>query len=216
MTANTQEMISALNDLVAIAQQFEDQLSPENKRQFAELLSLVTSTMEQQEAMLPQGEQPLPAPQIPEEARLLWILSGGEPTVFADYLNQFPNDVLNQIGQNPTQINLLVTQLQRELPQGEPGSKDGIPQAPLQSSNVYGFQYDPRNAKLRVRFQEGGVYEYDNVPPVIFQLFASGAVPAKTRGQNKYGKWWKGKRPSIGSSFFSLVRKGGYPYKRLK
>ena len=89
------------------------------------------------------------------------------------------------------------------------------------SSNINSFGYDPKNGRLLVKFQgdypqeNGAVYGYDNVPQVIFDLFQKGAVPARTDGKNKWGRWWKGKLPSLGASLFTLIKNGGYPYQRL-
>jgi hypothetical protein len=103
-------------------------------------------------------------------------------------------------------------------PQGP--TKDEI--APgMPSSNVEGFAYDPKTNKLLVRFlgkhpdRNGPIYGYDKVPPQIFDLLRKGAVPARTDGQNKWGKWWKGKVPSLGASLYTLIKEGGYNYRRL-
>ena len=105
------------------------------------------------------------------------------------------------------------------MPFGE--SADGIPRADLQSSNVYGYKYDPRTKKMLVKFQgnkglgQGPVYEYDNIPPQVFKMIRSSAIPAKTTGQNKWGKFWKNKSPSLGASVSALLVKGGFPYQRI-
>lgn len=104
--------------------------------------------------------------------------------------------------------------------------QDAIPpqndfQQPYQSSNVNSFSYDPDDGKLYVKFQgdypmqNGPVYEYEGVPEVIFNIFQKGAVSAKTTGQNKWGKWWEGKNPSLGASMYELIKLGGYPYKKV-
>ena len=91
----------------------------------------------------------------------------------------------------------------------------------MPSSNVEGFSYDDKNNRLFVRFlgeypnRNGPVYSYENVPKVIFELFQSGAVPARTDGQNKWGKWWRGKSPSLGASLYTLIKTQNYPYQRL-
>ena len=91
----------------------------------------------------------------------------------------------------------------------------------MASSNVYAFGYDPEKERLLVKFQgndgegQGSVYGYDGVPQVIFDLFQKGAIPARTDGQNKWGKWWKGKVPSLGASLYTLIKNGPYPYQRL-
>lgn len=96
-----------------------------------------------------------------------------------------------------------------------------VQQAGIPSSNVEGFAYDDDNKRLLVRFlgqfpnRNGPIYAYNGVPRVIFELFQSGAIPARTDGKNKWGRWWKGKVPSLGASLYSLIKNQGYPYQRL-
>ncbi len=153
---------------------------------------------------------------VPESAELLWILSGGNPEVFTQYLNTFPDQSLQALLRNPTQLAQVLEQLSRQMPQGERGSADGIQQAPIESSNIYGFRYDPNSGKMKVRFQSGSVYEYNGVPPAIFRIFQHGAIPARTTGRNQFGQWWTGKFPSLGAAFYQLIRQGNYPYQRLQ
>lgn len=155
-------------------------------------------------------------PEIPQGADLLWILSGGQPEVFVNYLTTFPNADLNALVRNPTRLTQLVERLSREVPRGEPAVQDGMQHSPIQSSNVWGFKYNPKTGKLLVKFNSGSIYKYEGVPLPVFKIFASGAIPAKTDGQNKWGRWWVGKSPSIGASLFSLIKMGGYPYTKLK
>lgn len=102
------------------------------------------------------------------------------------------------------------------LPKKTPEISSGMP-----SSNVDGFSYDDKNNKLFVRFlgdfpnREGPIYSYDGVPPVMFELLRKGAVPARTDGKNKWGKWWKGKVPSLGASVYTLLKMGAFPYKKV-
>jgi hypothetical protein len=98
----------------------------------------------------------------------------------------------------------------------EPELNEGMP-----SSNIAAFGYDKDSGRLLVQFlgkypnRQGGVYAYEGVPKQIFDLFRKGAVPARTNGQNRWGKWWKGKVPSAGASMYTLIKEGGYPYKKL-
>jgi len=168
-------------------------------------------TREQAEtAAIPQVEAPQPV-----GADLLWILAGGQEDAFVNYLRTFPDPALNSLLENPALLTSTIEHLNRTMPQGERGSAQGIPQAPLDSSNIYGFQYDPSSGHLKVRFQSGSIYSYQGVPPGIFRVFQNGAVPARTTGQNKFGKWWTGKIPSLGAAFYQLIRQGNYPYQRL-
>lgn len=122
------------------------------------------------------------------------------------------------LGEMLQQILQLIQREAEEPPttQQQPDLKQAGP-----SSNVEGFAYDPENNSLYVRFlgehpnRNGPVYEYDNVPENIFNLFRTGAVPARTNGKNRWGSWWKGKTPSLGASLFTLIKNQSYPYRRV-
>jgi len=100
-------------------------------------------------------------------------------------------------------------------PEQPPPGAEGVEPAPMNSSNIWGFSYDPEGQVLRVRFQGDGIYQYQGVPPYIFRIFQAGAVPARTTGRNSYGRWWVGKVPSLGAAFYELIRNGGYGYQRV-
>lgn len=101
-------------------------------------------------------------------------------------------------------------------PQQQPELTEAMP-----SSNVESFGYDPKNQRLLVRFlgkhpnKNGPIYGYQGVPQNIFEIFRKGAIPAKTDGKNKWGRWWKGKFPSMGAAMYHMIRAGGYPHQRL-
>jgi hypothetical protein len=92
----------------------------------------------------------------------------------------------------------------------------GIP-----SSNVAGMDYNDKTGDLKVQFlgkhpnRNGPIYEYPQTPKVIAELLQSGAIPARTDGQNKWGKWWKGKSPSAGASVFTLLKNRNAPFIKL-
>lgn len=94
-------------------------------------------------------------------------------------------------------------------------------QPSMPSSNINSFSYDDKTGKLLVKFQgdypqeNGPIYSYGGVPKQIFDLFQKGAVPARTDGKNAWGKWWKGKVPSMGASMYTLIKGGQYPYERI-
>jgi len=152
---------------------------------------------------------------FPAGAGILWHIAGGNPEVFANYLGQVPDPALNAILNNPVQLQQIIRRLQENQPQERNRVIDGIPQAPIGSSTIYGYQYDPQDKKLYVRFQGDGIYEYSGVSPQIFQIFQSGAIPAKTEGSNDYGVWFRGKSPSLGSSFYELIKQHGYPHQKV-
>lgn len=166
-------------------------------------------------------QQPEPNAPIPSGVELAWILAGGDPQAFTQYLRTIPDPALNQLARNPAQLNQTIQELSRRItvPHGEVA--DGIPKADLQSSNVYGFNYNPRTGSMFVKFNgkdsqgDGPIYEYQGVPPQIFKMVKSGAIPAKTTGSNRFGSWWRGKNPSLGASVHELIKSGGFPYQRV-
>lgn len=107
-----------------------------------------------------------------------------------------------------------------QVPQPPTGG-DQVPPAPHPSSNIHSFGYDEKNGNLMVKFQgdypqdNGSVYSYSGVPKNIFDLFKVGAIPARTNGKNAWGRWWKGKVPSLGASLYTLIKTQGYPYKKV-
>jgi len=208
------QAITQMNDF--IMGQGIDSFSDEVKFAFADLLGQAADRITQLRQDLRENPEAPEAPGIPTGADLLWILSGGQEDAFVNYLRTFPDSGLNALLRNPTRLTQVIETLNRTMPQGERGQADGIEQAPINSSNIYGFQYDPQSRKLLVRFQGGNIYGYDGVPPGIFGVFQQGAVPARTKGKNQYGQWWRGKIPSLGAAFYQLIRQGGYAYQRLQ
>ena len=138
-----------------------------------------------------------------------WTINVESQQALAQLLQNILEVIDQQAQQNP------VEGLQPNAPQ-TPKMQEAMP-----SSNVEGFAYDDKTGNLMVRFlgdhpnRNGPVYSYGGVPKEIFDLFQKGAVPARTNGQNKWGKWWKGKVPSIGASLYTLIKERGYPYQRL-
>lgn len=208
------ELVSGIQDMLQSGEVLSDEFQGLLAEEIGSTMDRITSLQEELQAsnLLTQAEG-IPTP---PGADLLWILAGGNPDAFVNYLRTYPDQNLNALLRNPTLLNQVIEQLSRVMPQGEGEVRDGIQEAPLDSSNVYGYQYDPKSGRLKVRFQSGSVYEYGGVPAGVFKVFQQGAVPAKTTGKNRYGQWWTGKIPSLGAAFYSLIRQGGYPYQRLK
>jgi hypothetical protein len=204
-----------------ITQQGLDSFSDEVKNSFSRFIEQATEQITQLRQQINQPPPPVtPNTQLGEPpsagAQLMWILAGQKEDAFVNYLRTYPDPELNALLNNPEELRRNIQFLHRMMPQGQPLQQDGIPHADLNSSNVYGFRYDPKTGNLLVRFQGGGVYGYQGVPPGVFKAFQQGAVPAKTNGQNQYGRWWQGKIPSLGAAFYQLIRQGGYPYQRLR
>lgn len=187
------------------------------------LLQVIEKAQNQINELRQENQQPeeLPPdvgapPAIHPDAQLLWILSGQQPQAFISYLRTFPTPGISQLLNNPAQLNATIEQLQSMMPQGEPPIVDGIPHADLNSSNIWGATYDPKSGKMRVRFQGGSEYEYDGIPQNIFRAFIKGNASARTNGQNQYGRWWRGKNPSLGSAMHQYIKNGGFPYRRIR
>lgn len=85
----------------------------------------------------------------------------------------------------------------------------------LKSSVIRKTEYDPSKSLLKVVFNNSHTYTYDEVPEEIYNKLTEGAIPAKTKGENQYGRWWVGKKPSAGAAFNELIKKGGYNYQRV-
>lgn len=121
-------------------------------------------------------------------------------------------------------ITVLRQEQSQESPvdQLEPVLKETPMQEAMPSSNINAFNYDYDNGNLLIKFQgdkgrgQGPVYSYQGVQPYIFDLFKRGAAIAKTSGKNKWGKWWKGKSPSIGAAMHAFIKGGNYPYQKIK
>ena len=213
------ELLTVLNDVVAFGEVLSDEFQGLLAQELGWLVDQIEQTSEQIkiESEEPQNIPPgaLEEP-ISDNVNLLWILSGGQPNAFVSYLREFPEASFIRYLQDPNALAGLIQRLQQENPIERVMQSDGVDQSPLQSSNVWGFRFNPSTKKLRVRFNSGSVYEYDNVPDVIFNLFASGNAAAKTDGQNKWGRWWRGKNPSIGASLNQYIKAGGYNYRRIR
>lgn len=160
------------------------------------------------------------APPIPQGAELLWILSNGEANAFVNYLRTYPGEGFKELVSNPDMLAGVISQLQQFNPHQEPGTApDGIDNTMYPSSNVSGMKYDPQSGKLLVKFHGKNmepIYQYEGVPPQIFQLLRHGNAFAKTRGKNQWGSWWPMKNPSIGAALNDYLKKGGYAYQRIK
>lgn len=86
----------------------------------------------------------------------------------------------------------------------------------LKSSVIRKTEYDPAKSLLKVVFNNSHTYTYDDVPEEIYNKLTEGAIPAKTKGENQYGRWWVGKQPSAGAAFNQLIKKAGYNYQRVE
>lgn len=169
------QLLRGIQDVI----QSGERLSDEFQGALADELEVATNRIDQireeigHEVQQEQSNLPMNAlpGALPQGADLLWILSGGQPEAFINYARTFPDQGLNALANNPNALRSVLERLEQLMPQGERGSTDGIDRAPLDSSNIYGFQYDPRTGDMKVRFQSGSIYGYKGIPKQIFKIF---------------------------------------------
>ncbi len=162
-----------------------------------------------------------PKQEIAELEELLReLLAGIQEILQSD--EELSDELQGQIAQTLNALTDRIDLLRNENPTTPPIPTEEPPLEPgMASSNVNSFGYDPENERLLVKFNgkdqrdNGPIYGYDGVPKVIYDLFQSGAIPARTDGRNRWGRWWKGKVPSLGASLYTLISQGQYPYQRL-
>ena len=216
---------AALREMIALLTQRGEPLSDELKLKLSQVMehsaNRITALRAEQKASQEQqpGEDKAITPTtqpVPGDESLLWILSGGDPNVFVNYLRTYPGGNFQALLGNPSALNNLIVRLQKTMPQGLPGQTNGIPDTAIQSSNVKGMKYNPSTGELMVAFHGGGIYRYDQVPPNIFKLLEHGNAFAKTSGSNAHGTWWKMKNPTIGGALNEYIKKGGYSYQKIK
>jgi len=82
----------------------------------------------------------------------------------------------------------------------------------LTSSVIRKTEYDPGKGSLKVVFNNNHTYSYEDVPEDVYNQLTEGAVAAKTKGENQFGRWWIGKKPSTGAAFNKLIKQGGYNF----
>lgn len=216
------ELLSAIQTAI----QSGEELSDEFQGMLAQELEYTTQRIDQlrsetQETPVTQTPERAPTQQAPSftastDAQLLWVLAGQQIEPFIKYLQQFPSPETQNLLRNPDLLEETIEYLARSMPEGQAPVIGGIQQSDLNSSNIWGTAYDRRTGKMRVRFQGGSEYEYDGVPANIYKAFSQGNASAKTQGQNRYGRWWISKSPSLGAAMNQYIKAGGYIYRRLR
>lgn len=86
----------------------------------------------------------------------------------------------------------------------------------LKSSNVKYVNYDSDTLTMTITFNNNAVYEYYNVPMLLYLQVRNGLAAAKTTGKNRFGSWFKGKFPSNGAAVWRYLRNTGVSYKKIK
>jgi hypothetical protein len=83
----------------------------------------------------------------------------------------------------------------------------------LKSSNVKRMKYNTKSRTMTIEFNSGGIYQYYEIPYSLYQNVKAGNATATTTGKNRFGEWFKGKRPSNGAAVWNYLRgrKGSIP-----
>jgi hypothetical protein len=83
------------------------------------------------------------------------------------------------------------------------------------SSNVDAIQYDTEKEELDIRFNDGETYRYFSVDYDTFEDVWRGRSSCITSGENAYGAWFVGKRPSVGAALHKFLVKRNVRYTKL-
>lgn len=215
------ELLAGVQELLQSGEILSDEFQGEVARTLINLTDRIDALSAQQQQ--PPGQQPPSPPQNAgnlnnppsPDAQLLWILAGQNEQAFLEYLTTYPTPETQALLRNPTELQRVVAFLGEMMPQGEPLVAGGMPHADLNSSTIWGTQYDPQSGNMKVRFQGGAEYVYQGIPPNIYRAFSQGQAAARTQGSNDYGSWWVGKNPSLGAALNQYIKAGGFPYQRI-
>jgi hypothetical protein len=134
--------------------------------------------------------------------------------------DEFSDDELEELFQTANDVMMFIQEREQEAkPIVNPSEE--LPLAPHESSQINGFNYSPETGKLQVQFHgkypkaAGSIYEYDDVPPWVYELFQRGAIAPKTSGSNRFHRWERGKTPSHGASMNAAIKAGGFNYRKV-
>jgi hypothetical protein len=83
------------------------------------------------------------------------------------------------------------------------------------SSNVDAIQYDTEKEELDIRFNDGETYRYFDIDYDTFERVWEGKASCITSGENAYGAWFVGKRPSVGAALHKFLVKRNVRYTKI-
>lgn len=83
------------------------------------------------------------------------------------------------------------------------------------SANVDAIQYDTEKEELDIRFNDGDTYRYFSVDYDTFEDVWKGRASCITSGENVWGSWFEGKRPSVGAALHKFLVKRNVRYQKL-
>ena len=68
------------------------------------------------------------------------------------------------------------------------------------SSNVDKMMWNSETLELVIRFNDGSTYTYLGVDEKTFNNVSEGNAAPETTGENEYGSWTRGDKPSVGAA----------------
>jgi len=84
----------------------------------------------------------------------------------------------------------------------------------IPSSNVRRIVYNDESKEMVIQFQDKSIYTYFEVPFQIFLDVSGGKATCITTGENKFGRWFVGKNPSVGAAVWKYLRDSNIKYKK--
>ena len=219
-------ILLAVRQAIQSGEPLPEQVQQAVAQEITALTEEIESLYQNEQVPQPEPTEPLGGLREPNEvgigpppsadAQLLFILAGQQEDAFLNYLQQYPSPSTQQLLNNPSELERTLRYLHAMMPSSTPPTVDGIQHSYLNSSTIWGTSYNPANHKMKVRFQGGAEYEYDDVPTNIYRAFSNGQASAKTNGSNQYGAWFVNKNPSMGAAMNQYIKNGGFAYRRLR
>jgi hypothetical protein len=83
------------------------------------------------------------------------------------------------------------------------------------SSNSDIIEYETEKKELRIKFNDGSTYLYENIEYRIFEKVWLGDAECKTSGTSPYGSWEVGDSPSVGAAIYKYLVKRGFNGRRI-
>jgi hypothetical protein len=84
----------------------------------------------------------------------------------------------------------------------------------IPSANVKKIVYNDETKEMVIQFQDKSIYTYFNVDFQTFLDVSGGKAVCTTSGESKYGSWYVGKSPSVGSAVWKYLIRKKIKYKR--
>lgn len=84
----------------------------------------------------------------------------------------------------------------------------------IPSSNVRRIVYNDESKEMVIQFQDKSIYTYFEVPFQIFLDVSGGKATCITTGENKFGRWFVGKNPSVGAAVWKYLRDSNIKYQK--